>query len=426
MDVTSSRSSRLLVEDEGAFAEESHGGGLVGGLVGADPGGITSAVPAGMDVDRVIGKRAGIHSGPTLVVVAGIHGNEPAGVKAARRVLSALDEAQLDLRGELVVLSGNVRALRAGKRFLDRDLNRGWTEDQMGALRVREPAQLDAEDREQRELLAGIDEARARARGQVFIADLHTSSAPGLPFVLFGDTLAQRQFVRTFPIPVIIGLVEQVDGVLTEFYTRRGCVTFCIEGGQHESESSVEALESVIWLSLARAGMIDAQLDEVARAERLLDQQRRGLPRVLEVMSRRSITAEDEFVMEPGFKNIERVSRGQLLAHDVRGEIRAEDDGVVVLPLYQKLGSDGYFWAREVGAVRLFLSDVLRRLRFDLLAGALPGVRRDPRGDRVVLDDPPPAAREMLRLLGFRRERNSDGLTTWERAGAASSDPAPR
>jgi hypothetical protein len=48
--------------------------------------------------------------------------------------------------------------------------------------------------------------------------------------VLFGDTLAQRKLVRIFPLPIVLGLEEQLDGALSEYWTRRGCVTFASRG----------------------------------------------------------------------------------------------------------------------------------------------------------------------------------------------------
>jgi succinylglutamate desuccinylase len=329
--------------------------------------------------------------------------------------MKRLKEESLLHAGEVTVLAGNVTALGSGKRFLERDLNRGWSEERLHALMQQSMDALTAEDREQRELCVAIDDARRQANGPVIVVDLHTSSAPGLPFVLFSDTLAQRRFVAAFPIPVIIGLVEQVDGVLTEFFARRGCVTFCVEGGQHESDSSVDALEAVLWLSLAKAGMINGDLNVVTRAAQVLDEQRRGLPRVLEVLSRHSIVPEDGFVMEPGFKNIDVVSRGQRLARDVRGEILAPDNGVVVLPLYQKLGSDGFFWARAVSWPHMWAAAVLRTLRLDTMVGVLPGVERAADPNRVVIRTASPTTRALLRLMGFRRECQAQGHLVWER-----------
>ncbi len=354
-------------------------------------------------------------AGPTLVAVAGIHGNEPAGIAAARRVFARLERGDVVLRGELVVFAGNVGALRQGARYAGKDLNRQWSEAHVAAVRAMSEGERDAEDREQVELLGAIEGAMARARGKMHLADLHTSSAAGVPFVLFGDTLAQRSFVGAFPLPVIIGLEEQIDGALSEYWTRRGCVTFTVEGGQHAAEASVDSLEAVLWLALDRAGMIDgAALPEVRAGRVLLDAQRGDLPRVLEVVSRRAITDEDGFRMEPGFRNIDRAGVGQVLARDRRGDIVAPHNGVVILPLYQAKGSDGFFWGREVSDARMTASRWLREWGVDRLLPWLPGVARDPeRATRFVVEQWVPMG--VFQALGYRRVRSRGSAVTVDR-----------
>jgi succinylglutamate desuccinylase len=388
----------------------------------------TGADVTGADDDRVderlVGRLRGDAAGACVVVVAGIHGNEPAGLRATRRVLRRLqalaNDDRLAVRGDVVVVAGNVASLRQRQRYALRDLNRGWDDDSVAALRARDPGTLQHEDAEQRELLDAVDTAFAHARGPRVLVDLHTSSAPGIPFVLFGDTVAQIDFVGALPIPALLGLVEQVDGILAEYWTRRGAIAFCVEGGQHDDPGAVDNLAAAMWMALARAGVIDATLPEVAHARALLDARRAGLPRLLEVVRRHAITADDAFVMEPGFLNIASVARGRLLARDRRGEIRAPDDGAVVLPLYQKLGSDGFFWARPVSSRRMKLADLLRRLPVDALAPLLPGVDDDAEHPHRVLvrDDAVGATlvRRVLTLFGFRRRRpRADGRVVVER-----------
>jgi CBS domain-containing protein len=295
--------------------------------------------------DRVIGRVVGAQPGATVIVVAGIHGNEPAGIEAGERVLAALNTGRIEFRGELVVLAGNLAAMRSGERYLQRDLNRGWTTDRLARLRTGGPQ--DAEDAEQAELLRAFEDAEKRARGPMHLADLHTSSADGVPFVLFRDSPAQRAFVNVFPIPVISGIVEKVEGVLSEHACGRGYTAFSVEGGQHDAPESRDNLEAVMWLMIHRAGLIDA-IEQVERARPVLERMRGDLPRAIEVVSRYAITPAHEFVMKPGFRNIDRVKKGEVLARDLRGEVRAPADGVLVLPLYQKLGNDGFFWGREV------------------------------------------------------------------------------
>jgi predicted deacylase len=354
---------------------------------------------------REIGRRQGEAAGATVIAVAGMHGNEPAGVHASRRILEQL--AGLPLRGELVVFAGNLGGLRQGLRYLKKDLNRVWTGQGPWAAGPRE-----AEDGEQLELSAAIEEARGRARGPVYLIDLHTTSAAGIPFMLLGDNPAQRRFAAAFPIPVVLGLEEELDGVLSAFWTSRGLITAAIEGGQHDDPATIGSLEAVLWVALAQAGCVDPGFEQVARAAALLDQQRQGLPRVLEVLSRRAIAPEDQFRMEPGFRNIDRARRGQLLAHDRDGEIRAESDGLVIMPLYQGLGGDGYFWGREVSPLRLRASALLQRLGLGRLLGLLPGVERAG-ADRFTVRK---GWLGLFRLLGYRRVRRSGDNLAIERA----------
>ena len=339
--------------------------------------------------------------------------------RSSRRVFARLSAGSLRIRGELIAFAGNVAGLRLGVRYQAKDLNRVWSEAQIAALRAKRSSDHDPEDREQLELLFAIELALGRARGRVHLVDLHTTSAAGIPFILFGDTLAQRRFARGFPLPAIIGLEEQLDAVLTEYWTRRGCTTFAIEGGQHASPDSTDALEAVLWLALVRAGLLDGGAPaEVTRSAALLDRRRAGLPRVVEVISRRSVSPEDGFRMEPGFRNIDRARKEQLLARDQSGEIRAPADGMVILPLYQGLGRDGFFWGREVSVARLLVSEALRSIGAERLLGILPGIKRDAQDpSRFVVDVPSarPLVLELLHLFGYRRIRRDGARLFVER-----------
>ena len=62
---------------------------------------------------REIGRVGDTAAGPTLVVVAGVHGNEPAGLHALHRVFAYLEEHHVTVRGQIVGLTGNLGALAA-------------------------------------------------------------------------------------------------------------------------------------------------------------------------------------------------------------------------------------------------------------------------------------------------------------------------
>jgi succinylglutamate desuccinylase len=299
---------------------------------------------------RVIGRVRGAQPGPLLLVVAGIHGNEPAGVRAAERVQPRLAELAGRMQGDFLALRGNVRALAQGRRYLHEDLNRRWTDAQLHRLRARSLA-ADAvpEEHEQAELLTELDVALEGARGPVTFLDLHTTSADGIPFSMIARAARPDDLALRLPLTVIVGLLEQVHGVLLESMRRRGCTCLGVEAGQNESPDSVDRHEAVLWAAATVAGLLEPQLvEDLPRHQALLEQARAGRPRLIEVHARYAIAPQDAFRMEPGFSNIERVRRGQLLAHDRTGEVRAPLDGVLLLPLYQAQGEEGFFLGREV------------------------------------------------------------------------------
>ena len=98
--------------------------------------------------NRIIGHLKGSTNGPTLVFFGGIHGNEPSGVEAIQEVFLRIEKEKLSLNGNIYGIRGNVKALLAKKRFLDHDLNRLWTIDNIEKLKTRSEEELFNEDKE--------------------------------------------------------------------------------------------------------------------------------------------------------------------------------------------------------------------------------------------------------------------------------------
>jgi succinylglutamate desuccinylase len=358
---------------------------------------------------RRIGHFTSGRAGPTVVVCGGLHGNEPAGALAAVRVCETMRERGPPLRGQVLFVAGNIEALDRGQRYVERDLNRVWTWDRVRTLREQNPAHDRAEDHEQRELLEILDEAAAESQGRLVLLDLHTTSSEGPPFTIMSDTLRNRRIAFALSGPVILGLEESVDGTLLEYVTEAGHTAVLVESGQHDCPESVDRHEAVIWVSLVAAGAMAARdVPDYREHQRLLHTVNGGLPRVLELRRRRGVEPGDGFRMIPGFRGFTKVQEGDVLAHDLRGEVRAEEDGYILLPLYQDQGDDGYFIARPVWRFWLTVSAVLRRLRLQWILRLMPGIERHPDHEHALLANPQLArwhVQEVLHLFGFRRRR---------------------
>jgi succinylglutamate desuccinylase len=363
-------------------------------------------------MQRVLGRFGNQHAGPRVIVTGGIHGNEPSGLDAIARVMRRIADDRPRMDGSVVFLAGNLAAIEQGVRYVDLDLNRQWTAEGISAsFDEDEHPNRPVEHRELRELARELERLIETAPGRLYFVDLHTSSAAGVPFLTVGDTLRNRRFAERIPLSMILGLEEQVDGALLELLNNLGCITMGVEAGLHDSPESAQVHEAVLWMALTASGVMPPEaVPELDRHRRYLETARQGLPRVIEVRARHALSAGDGFRMEPGYLNFQPVNRGEVVAHDNDGPVRVPEDGMILLPLYQGKGDDGFFVAREVHPIWLRISAVLRRMRARGILRFLPGIRRDPDRPGVIVVDTRIARwypLEVLHLFGYRKLRRT-------------------
>ena len=91
-------------------------------------------------IRRLLGLYKGNKEGPFFVAMGAIHGNEAAGIYALKRVFRQLRILNLPFRGHFIGLTGNIRAAKQGKRFIDVDLNRQWHKEKTDSATVEQPA----------------------------------------------------------------------------------------------------------------------------------------------------------------------------------------------------------------------------------------------------------------------------------------------
>ena len=303
----------------------------------------------------VIGRVTGVDSGPLLLCIGGLHGNEPAGVRALETIVETIAARRRRLRGEFIAVAGNLQALAAGRRFLTYDLNRVWTPARVAAVRSMDAANgsaLEHEDLEMLRILDVLDEVAERRRGPVFVLDIHTTSGGGGAFTTASDLAHNKRFAMAIPVPLVMKLDQHLEGTFNSYMDHLGYTAAVFECGQHEEAESRVRAASAVWLAIHAAGLLDWQdAPEAAVAFRALRQAYRGLPRVLESRYRHPIEPADRYRTRPGFRNFQRVRPGQVVGDDRRGEVAVPKTGRLLMPLYQEQGEDGFFVVREVAGV---------------------------------------------------------------------------
>lgn len=358
--------------------------------------------------DHLVGEFIGDPEGVTVVVIGSIHGNEPSGLLAMRKMAPALETLADRLNGRVYLIAGNTRALNRDVRYVDADLNRHWTVETVEMNRPESTILTNrAEDREQRELLAIFNKIFLTAKDEVYALDLHSTSAESTPFAMIGDTLRNREFARRFPATILLGIEEQLNSTILEYINNLGAVTLGFEAGEHKQKTAVDNQEALIWLALFHSGCISADDVNVERHERTL-REAMGRARIIEIRHRHAIDSEDDFEMEPGYENFQPVKKGEALAKDRKGRIHAIETGLILMPLYQKLGDDGFFLGREILPFWLWVSRILRRAGIAGIVHWLPGVVRHPFNDESLVVNTNVARffpLQVFHLLGFRKRQ---------------------
>ncbi|MEN8798640.1 MAG: succinylglutamate desuccinylase/aspartoacylase family protein [Flavobacteriaceae bacterium] len=359
-----------------------------------------------LETIRIIGHIKGEKKGPTLVFFGGIHGNEPSGVQALEKVFSRLGSMQEELKGNIIGIRGNIPALAKERRFLENDLNRIWTQRGIDAINEKETTARTTEEAELVELHRILSEIIDSRTAPFYFIDYHTTSSPTLPFITINDALINRKFARLFPLPVILGLEEYLEGPLLSYINEKGYVAIGFESGQHSTREATDNSVAFTWLTLKFTGVLPDN-SEIEQEQYLaqLRSSAKGDTTFYEVTHRHIITEADEFNMLPGFRSFDPIEEGTKLASHNGKQLKTDKNTIVFMPLYQEQGEEGFFLIRRIPKWILNLSAGMRKLRMDTFLTWLPGISwASPQKDRLMVNLRVARflSKPVFHLLGYR------------------------
>lgn len=292
---------------------------------------------------RIIGQYSSGKKGPLIFLSGGIHGNEPSGVFALRRIFEELEKTKPEINGAIVGVTGNLEALKKGVRFIDEDLNRTWTKEN-----IDNHITDTSEKREMFDIISILEKFPLAQYTKRYFLDCHTTSSDSLPYISVQDVNDNYKWADEFPTYIIRGFSDIVFGCIDHYMSRTGLTGFVFEGGQHTSKTSILNHEGVIWLALKHSGILKfSQLkktpDAVDHLMKMKNQQK-----TFEILYRHGLNDDDTFKMEAGYKNFQKIKKDELLAMHNGEEIRSKWDAYIFMPLYQAQGNDGFFVIQEV------------------------------------------------------------------------------
>lgn len=157
--------------------------------------------------NRIIGSYEGEEKGPLIILIGGMHGNEPAGVKAIDLFLKMLEvepitNVDFKFKGKVVGIHGNLKAFNKGVRYFEKDLNRQFTKENVVRVNKAHADELDAEDHELKDLIHQVrHEIKEYQPTQLVILDIHTTSAQG--GLILAENNESEAIATKLEVPVV-------------------------------------------------------------------------------------------------------------------------------------------------------------------------------------------------------------------------------
>lgn len=259
-------------------------------------------------------------TGPTSIILVGVHGNERCGVEALDTLLPKLAIKN----GRVLIAYGNPRAIEQNVRFTDMNLNRAFKDTSLYS----KAEQANYEYQRAQFLKPYLNQADV-------LLDIHASTTPNSqPFIICENNALE--IVKYLPFELINSGFDTLHPGGTDSYMNNlGKIGICVECGYLEDPLSVKKAEESILAFLVALGHID------------------GLPKITK-QSRIKFdsiyfTKTNNFRLAKEFKDFEKISKGQLIGTDGLEEVKASSSGIIIFAgNHNSIGSEAFVFGQAI------------------------------------------------------------------------------
>ena len=246
--------------------------------------------------------------GPTVGIMGGVHGDERAGVEFIR---SAKSKVKIK-RGTVVLMLGNLKAIKNHVRYKDINLNRHFNKHEV--IKPLKSGKEPYEANRVEELIPFLDMCEA-------VLDLHEYNNPkDKPFIICERDSMKTALKMGAPI-ISFGWCKSEHGGSDDYMHSQGKQGICYElGARRATAKDVHLADKVVPRFLAAHGLTDAKLPPLFRKPMLVQ--------TLKAV----IRAKGQYKLGRSFKSFEKLIPGELIAVNGAESIYAEPGQVIIFP----------------------------------------------------------------------------------------------
>lgn len=265
-------------------------------------------------------KIEGDKTGPTSIVLAGVHGNEQCGVKAMQKTLAY---TKIE-RGIVLFGYGNPRAIEQNKRYTEANLNRLFQDDS----KLSDEQRASYEYQRAQYLKKYLNKANA-------LLDLHASETKkSKPFAICEANA--NDIVKYLPVDIIVSGFDDVEPGGTDYYmNKQGKIGICLECGYRDDTQAIDIAQKGIITFLQAQGHIVNNINP-KQATRIQ----------IQTLYK---TKTNNFTLSKNFYDFEYITKHQLIGSDGNKKIYAQDDGIILFARDRtKCGDEAFLLGKEI------------------------------------------------------------------------------
>jgi uncharacterized protein len=278
-----------------------------------------------MKKDPSIFSIEGQQAGPTVTIMAGVHGNEIGGILAVMRILSLIQTKQLTIKaGRVNLIFANLLAIGQGQRQTNMNLNRAFRPDDTYSTEEL----MSYEIHRARELMPYLRESHG-------LLDLHSSmNRQSTPFIICEPH--SYPLATKLPVEIVSRGWDIIEAGGTDYFVNQNPTGrnfgICIECGYHNDPKAPERAFQAAMIFLADFGCIDPQ-EGYPPAN--LEQRR--------IWANQIYHTKVNFKLANEFADFQALAADTLIGHDGEQEVRTQQDCVIIFPHDCKGSNDEAF-----------------------------------------------------------------------------------
>jgi succinylglutamate desuccinylase len=253
--------------------------------------------------------KTGANPGRTFSIIAGIHGDEPCGIRAFEELLPSLEIET----GTVHFIYGNPEAIARNVRQTEINLNRAFrpedtlTESEKGSY----------ERKRALEIMKYLDESDA-------MLDIHSSGTKGsMPFII----CEPHSFPVAEKLPFALRSYgwDNIHSGSTDYYMNKAQkMGVCVECGYHDDVSAVEKAKESIVAFLRIFGAISGDMPASATNAPA------NLPPQKTIKAKSTYRTKADFSPTEDFADFQKITRGQVVGFDGEHKVIFDADGYII------------------------------------------------------------------------------------------------